>query len=494
MSENTNPRTESRTGKVSEFGIEQVTPEARTYGFADTFFTWFVSGINTGSWYFGGLAAALGMAFVLESSLIWLPLIMLPWAAIGYIGYKYGASTVAASRPSLGVRGSSITGVLQTIVGGCWPSVNSFIAAISLTYVFQAGFGWAHYGQNGALWPMVFAILITGVAQGVLSTIGHEAIRYFERVAAILLIVLGIWMTVIVFRQWDIGQIFSFEGSAGQTPMQLIDYAFGFCWSWVMIADFARFAKTKKTSVVSTWLGINVGQAWFIIVGAIGVIGVALASGHLDPETSDPSSTLAELGLGLVAFFILVFATVSTNVTNLYGAGIGLINLVHGKKPRVALAYVAVGQLILCFAPLLFASFLDYFMTFLSFVGGLFVPLWTLIVVDYFLVRRRRVVESALFDLTGGDYWYQAGWNWRGIAAFVSGVIVYFVVTLGFPDVEAIATASLPAIAVTAIIYLAASRIRHKWWLVQPAENAAFAASHEHTLGQADKTMPRKQR
>jgi NCS1 nucleoside transporter family len=450
-------RSENKEGRLSEYGIEQVSPEARTYGFGDTFSTWFSAGINTGSWYFGGLAAALGMAFVFEASFIWLPLIFIPMAMIGYIGYKHGASTVATSRSCLGVKGANITGLLQTIVGGCWPSVNSFIAAISMTYVFEALFGWAHYGQDGALWPMVLAILLTGITQGVISVVGHEAIRYLERLSAILLILLGIWMTFVVLRHWNLSQLLSYKGHTGQTRMDLIDYAFGFCWGWIMFADFGRFAKSGRTSSLAAWLGINVGQGWFILVGAVGVIAATLANGHFDPDMSDPSSTMSQLGLGVVAFLILIIATVSSNVANLYGAGIGLVNVVRNKSTRVILAYIAVGQLILCFIPLFFASLLDYFVIFLTFIGGFLVPLFTLIVVDYFLVRRGHVNESAMFALKGGEYWYENGWNKAGIAAFVCGSIVYFALYLFFSSITAVTTAALPAIGTTIVVYFSLS-------------------------------------
>jgi purine-cytosine permease-like protein len=156
------------------------------------------------------MAAALGMSFVLQYSTLWLPLIMVPWAAIGYIGYRYGASTVVVSRPVLGIKGSRLTGIAQFVVLIGWPSVNSYIAAMSLTYVFKGAWGWPAFGEPGSTLPMVVGILMTAVVQGVITVIGHEAIRYLERIAGVLLLVLGGWITYITFSRWGMGEVMSF--------------------------------------------------------------------------------------------------------------------------------------------------------------------------------------------------------------------------------------------------------------------------------------------
>ncbi|MCO6060699.1 cytosine permease, partial [Pseudomonas sp. MOB-449] len=191
-----------------------------------------------------------------------------------------------------------------------------FIAAISLTHVFGAAFGWPVFGQPGSAWPMVFGILLTAVAQGVITFLGHEAIRYLERIAGVLLLVLGVWVSYVVLSQWNLSELMAFKvENPAHSVAFYIDLAFGFSWTWAQVADFSRFAKTGKAATVGSWLGLNVGQGWFMVIGAIGTIGVALQTGSIDPNNSDPSSTLATLGLGLVSFLVLIFATVSTNVT-----------------------------------------------------------------------------------------------------------------------------------------------------------------------------------
>ncbi len=441
-----------------EYGTERIPQEGRTYGFGDLVVTWFGSGVNTGSWFFGGMAAALGLGFVLQYSLVYLPLMMIPWAMVGWIAWRHGASTVTSTIPSLGVKGARIAGVGEFFGMIGWPSINTFIAAISLTYVFHQMWDWPAYGTPGSTWPLVLGILITAVVQGVIVVSGHEAIKYLEWVAVVLLIVLGVWETIVVLQHWDLAKIMSVTMPEAEHSMAFyIDLAFGFCWGWAMIGDFGRFAKSASGATVGSWLGVNLGQGWFMLVGALGVIGVVLDTGIYDPNNSDPSSTIAALGLGTVAFLVVFFATVSTNVTVLYGAGMGLIGATRSRSPRNYLWFIAILQLVMCFLPLAFDQFIHYFEFFLGIVGGIFIPLWTIVVLDYFVVRRMRVKDEDLFagETTEGKTLSRLGdWNAAGWWAMVLGLGTFWMLHYWLTEIAGVTTASFPAIIVSGAAYL----------------------------------------
>ncbi|MCK9986321.1 MAG: nucleobase:cation symporter-1, NCS1 family [Azoarcus sp.] len=441
-----------------EYGTARIPHDKREYGFVDTVFTWFGSGVNTGSWVFGGMAAALGMSFVWWYSAVYLPLMMIPWAMVAWIGWKHGASTVTSTIPALGVKGARFMGIGEFLGLIGWPSINTFIAAISLTHVFHAMFDWPAYGSPGSTWPLVAGILVTALLQGIIVCIGHSAIKYLEWLAVVLLLVLGIWETKVVLEHWDYDKIANFTLPAAQhSPAFYIDLAFGFCWGWAQICDFSRFSKSSASATVGSWLGVNLGQGWFMLVGAIGVIGVVLETGVFDPNNADPSSTIASLGLGMVAFLVVFFATVSTNVTVLYGAGMGLVGAARTSNPRKFLYFIAILQLVMCFLPLVFDSFIHYFEFFLGIVGGVFIPLWTLVVLDYFVVRRARVRDEDLFageDRLGRTLSALGDWNICGWVAMIAGLAVFYLLHYGFKEIAIVTTASLPAIAVTAVAYL----------------------------------------
>ncbi|MNP59258.1 putative allantoin permease [compost metagenome] len=110
-------------------------------------------------------------------------------------------------------------------------------------------------------------------------------------------------------------------------------------------------------------------------------------------------------------------------------------------------------QLALCFVPMGFDSFLHYFESFLGVIGGLFIPLWTILLVDYFCIRGKRLSDRDLFAEAGGAYYGSSGWNSAGIASLVLGFAVYFVLAHVFKDVAAQITASFPAILVSGLTY-----------------------------------------
>ena len=135
----------------------------------------------------------------------------------------------------------------------------------------------------------------------------------------------------------------------------------------------------------------------------------------------------------------------------------GLIGTTRAVKAGPYLVGVAVLQFAMCFLPLMFESFADYFMAFLGLLGGIFVPMWTLVVVDYFIVRRCQVTDKDLFmrgqaidvSVSRFDHWHKSGW----IAALV-GLGTFYLFHYGLTDIGAQITAVMPAVVATATVYL----------------------------------------
>ena len=99
---------------------------------------------------------------------------------------------------------------------------------------------------------------------------------------------------------------------------------------------------------------------------------------------------------------------------------------------------------------------MEQYENFLLFIGSMFVPLFGVVLTDYFLIRFRRLDLEALYA-AGGRYWYSGGFNKVAIAAWFGGFALYWLTvkltTLG---------GSLPSIIFAGLIYLILTRRQAK--------------------------------
>ncbi len=445
-------------------GIRPVSPRERTYGFFDLFWNWFGDGANASSWYFGGLLALSGVPFLFWNTFFWTPLIILPWATLAYIASRTGATTVVLARPSLGVLGGSLfLGVAETVVQIGWTTVTTYIGAVSLVQIWKGGISPAGEASPGSP-SLVLPILSIALLQGAVATLGPRAIKILKWVASLLLLGFGGVETYEVLSRWDLSRLLTYGKSAPVfTPVQLVDISFINIWTWLQVGDFARLAKTPKVAVRASWLGIWGGQAWFVFVGAIGVIGLGLATGHANPDDSDPARLMGRLGLSGVALSVIFLSSVSVSSSNLYGAGMALLALLtRGGKttnPRKALGAVSLIQLATAFIPLLFSSFIGYFTTFLSTIGGIFIPLWSLVLTDYLLHRKRQLDVPSLYETTSRSrYWGRGGFHLPGFLALGLGIAFYYLLPRVAPTVVHTVGVTFPSILWTGGVYLLALR------------------------------------
>jgi cytosine/uracil/thiamine/allantoin permease len=129
-----------------------------------------------------------------------------------------------------------------------------------------------------------------------------------------------------------------------------------------------------------------------------------------------------------------------------------------GSQGPLALSIlVAVAVVPLSLLPLVAGDLLGSYIFFLDVLGALVVPLWTIVLVDYFLHRRGAYADD-LFRREGGAFWYRGGVHWPGVASLLLGVATYWTIAFGFPALRSAISATVPTIAVTALLYLWSAR------------------------------------
>lgn len=176
-----------------------------------------------------------------------------------------------------------------------------------------------------------------------------------------------------------------------------------FIVSVVLMPDFTRFAATSKDTVVSSFLPFLGLSTFVYVVSAL----AGLAVGQ-----SDVLVVMLTLGLGGIAFFLLIVSSWVTNVVNLYSAALGF-NAINSrwKEWGIILMMGALGTL--------FASFnlLDRFTDFLFSLSVVFTPVAAIYVTDFFLIRKQQ--RYHLKELEKGE-----AINWAGLVAWGFGILI----------------------------------------------------------------------
>ena len=149
---------------------------------------------------------------------------------------------------------------------------------------------------------------------------------------------------------------------------------------------------------------------------------------------------------------MVVFSTITSDFPDLYSATCSILNVsdqIKVKKLK-AKTFLWITGIVSILVALVFP--MERYENFLYFIGAMFVPLFGIVLTDYFLVRKRKLDLEELYR-TRGSYWYSNGFNLTALVAWVAGFATYKLIeTLQYGI-----GASLPSIVVSAVLYYCGS-------------------------------------
>jgi cytosine permease len=169
----------------------------------------------------------------------------------------------------------------------------------------------------------------------------------------------------------------------------------------VISPDYNRFAKTPKTAVVGSVVGMLPAAVAFLTIGAI----LAIVKG-----THDIVDIFAQIGYPIMAMSILILVTWTSNVMSAYSGGLGLNSTFHLSekyRPYTTLVVGLVGTL------LGVMGILDKFVQVAVILSAMIPPIAGVIIADYYFRKSKIKKNNASFD-------------WIGIVSWFAGVSIVF--------------------------------------------------------------------
>ena len=209
--------------------------------------------------------------------------------------------------------------------------------------------------------------------------------------------------------------------------------------SWLaLVADYSRFAKKTSSAFYGTFLGYFLANAWMYAVGAL----LLLATG-ITQETHD-FFTAVLLLTGWLALLILLVDETKEAWADLYSSVISTQNIF----PRLDYKKAVIGFGIVAFLVAIAIDITRY-QNFLYLIGSVFIPLFALLIADYFIFQRG-VIDTDDLYARRGTFWFAKGINIGTIIIWFIGIGVYQYIaqtlTIG---------ASLPSFIAVFLLYIA---------------------------------------
>jgi putative hydroxymethylpyrimidine transporter CytX len=411
--------------------IRPVADTERNLGGIDFFLLWAGVAISLAEIWAGGLLAPMGFGMALAAILIGHVIGNTLMALGGVIGSDHGITSMVSIRPSFGILGSNLAAVLNIVQLICWASIMLIIGG-------RAGAMLAA-SRGGLLASDEFWIVLIGLGTLAWALLtGGRIWKVMQTTAVVGLFLVLSMMTWEAYRRLGSGV----PATAPSQPMLFmtgLDLVIAMPISWMpLVADYSRFARKTSTAFWSTWWSYFLVSSWMYALG----LSASLWTGNAEPQMQ-LLGLMGGQGMLTLALLTVVFSTITSDFPDLYSAACSFLNISGRISARTIMGLTGILSIALA---LVFP--MERYQGFLFFIGAMFVPLFGVVLTDYFFIRRRRLDLDAL-DRVGGAYWYSRGHNRAAILAWAVGFATYEAIQLLRSPVGG----SIPSMVVAAALY-----------------------------------------
>lgn len=432
------------TGRLYNEDLAPAHPDARKWNAYSLVALWMSDAHNIGDYTFAGGLFAIGLApyqitvGILGGALI----IFLGCTFSGFIGHKTGGPFPVVQRISWGLFGANIPALIRAIVAIAWYGIQTYLASVAIgVLLLRLAPGltsWTHssfLGLDALSW---LCFLSLWALQLIVLSKGMDMVRHFQDWAGPM-----IWAIMIALAVWLIvkahGHVSLLSGLKHLSPGQQVYHTFAAVGLTIGVlatlmlnfSDFARFAPSRKSIAVGNFWGLPINWTAFAVTSAIVSAATVSVYGHAILDPAQLMAKVPSTPLLIVGVFMFVVATIGVNiVANFVSPAYDLANVapkfITFRRGGLIAAVVSV-----CVLPWKLYSSAAVITYFLGALGAFLGPLFAIMMVDYYLVRRQRVKVADLYrPAEDSEYYYRKGVNPLAVAAFVPSAAVAAVFAL----------------------------------------------------------------
>ena len=405
-------------------GIVPMTNKDRQYSFWDLFLS--TSGFAIATWcYTQGAYVAQYLTFnqmlinIFSFNIIWVFIECLPIL----FAVKYGIDLCIWLRAVLGKKGVALLSTIISLANFGWYAVAANLFASSMIHLAN-NFG---LGLDKGIWAPILGTLC--VLLGTLIALGGpEVIKWTNRFLVIALLIVGLIIVGICFVAVPITDIMNIQPATqgDLTPLERFmlsgegNVAFAFSWSTQALV-LPRLAKSERSGYWATALSYGVVAPFFVATGGVMALAMFVKTGVYESDPTTMLSTLSTPAFALLSLLLVAFANIGTQGTGSY------VNCMIVKSGMPKVSYKLMVWIAMVYVSLLtiWGGVEEYFGSFISLAAYIQGPIIGMIVVDYFILRKRKLDLRSAYFLEGHKaYEFTNGFNLVGLSCVIISLLV----------------------------------------------------------------------
>ena len=416
--------------KTAEWGIKPVPSDHKKLGGLDYFILWSSLGVGLLVLSAGSFLSAASFTDAVLAIIIGSAGGSMLLALAGKIGSDHGIPSLITMRPSFGIRGSYLPALLNVMQLVGWTTFEIMIMARAAEML--AGSVLPYYAWAALFGGLVALLGIAGPLNVIKQWLGKFAVWIAYGTSAIIIINL--------LNSGSLTEIVSSPGS-GMSFFSALDLVIAMPISWMpLVADYNRFARKSKSALWATCIGFMLTNILFyfggVLVGTADVIAIVVA-------------------IQMMFFGFLMLALIVDEADNafadVYSAAVSTQNILsHVSQKHLVLGFTALSTILAMMVSI------QQYEVFLLLIGAIFVPLFSVVLTDYYVVRKGKYSEEMLYGRKNSI-------RAPAIIAWASGVLLSYVLSPLSPvhisQLPAIG-ATIPSLVAASLIYLAITKAR----------------------------------
>jgi len=218
-------------------------------------------------------------------------------------------------------------------------------------------------------------LVLAGVTTGILTIRPLGAIRILRRYVTSAVVVVLVYLFVELVRHplpgFDHGTWSGYWAATDTVVAAAISFA-------PLAADYTRHSRSEKAAFFGTFVGYGVTQILCYVIGLLALVTVAR-------NPSDIYGAFIAVPLGSIGFAILAARELDQSFANVYSTAVSMQNL----RPLWDRRVLALAITVITTTLALWINIADY-ENFLDLLGSVFVPMFAVLVVDFFVLSKGR--------------------------------------------------------------------------------------------------------